>query len=105
MFGSHVRMVQCFCFLTGQCQDLFYPRRVRNIANHLRLGMRTHMLFDFHSHCIEIEPHFLEDIDCNTLSKFDQTQQKMLCPDVIMIESVGLLARPRASVTRKRASE
>src|SRR5215472_6140026 len=98
MFGSNVRMVQCFGFLTRQCQDLFYPRRVRDIANHLRLGMRTNMLFDFHSHRIEIEPHFLEYIDSDTLSKFDQTQQKVLCPDVIMIESVGLLARERQNL-------
>ncbi len=48
------------------------------------------MLLDFHAHGLEIEPHFLENVDGDALAEFDQSEQKMLGADIIVIEPVGL---------------
>ena len=53
------------------------------------------MLFHFHPDRLKIESHFLQYIDRNALAKFDQAEQKMLGSDVIVVESVGFLARER----------
>src|SRR5260370_19426057 len=74
---------------------LFDSGRVRNVPDHLYLGRRTDMLLDLHANPLQIEPHFLQHIDCYALSKFDQSEQQVFSSHVIVVEPLGLLARKR----------
>jgi hypothetical protein len=44
---------------------------------------------------LQIEPHFLQDIDCYAFSKFDQSEQQVFSSHVVVVEPLGLLARKR----------
>src|ERR1700756_4834513 len=90
MFSAYVRVVQRLGFLAGEGEYFFDAWRVWNIPNHLCLGVRADMLLDLHPHRLQVEPHFLQNVDCNALSKFDQPEQKMLSSDVVMVEPVRL---------------
>src|SRR5260370_7613498 len=74
---------------------LFDSGRVRNVPDHLYLGRRTDMLLDLHANPLQIEPHFLQHIDCYALSKFDQAEQQVFSSHVVVVEPLGLLARKR----------
>jgi hypothetical protein len=52
-------MIQRFGFFACQCQYLFDSGCVRNVPNHLCLGMRADMLFHLHANPLQIEPHSL----------------------------------------------
>ena len=95
MFRADVGVIQSLCFLAGQGQYLFHPRGVRNVSYHLCLGMRADMFLDFHPDGFKVESHLLQDVHCNPLAKFDQSEQKMLCTDVVVVEPVGLFAGER----------
>ena len=53
------------------------------------------MLFYFHANPHQIEPHFLQHIDCYAFSKFDQAEQQVFRSNVVVVEPLGLLARKR----------
>src|ERR1700692_1434224 len=53
------------------------------------------MLLDFHPDGFQVEAHLLQHIHGDPLAKFDQPEQKMLCPHVVMVETVGLFAGER----------
>jgi hypothetical protein len=53
------------------------------------------MLLDLHANPLQIEPHFLQHIDCYALSKFDQSEQQVFRSHVVVVEPLGLLARKR----------
>lgn len=50
------------------------------------------MFFYFHPDCFEIQPHFLEDIDGDTLAQLDQAEENMLRAHIVVVKAVGLLA-------------
>ena len=51
------------------------------------------MLLHLHPHCLEIEPHFLQNVYRHALAKLDQAEQKMLGADVIVIEAIRFFTR------------
>jgi hypothetical protein len=57
--------------------------------------MRTDMLLDLHANPLQIEPHLFQHIDSYALSKFDQSEQKVLSSHVVVVEPLGLLACKR----------
>ena len=65
------------------------------------------MLLDLHANPLQIEPHFLQHIDCYAFSKFDKSEQQVFRSHVVVVEPIGLLARsyyrPGGAVTRVRA--
>ena len=85
-------MVERLGFLAREREHLLHPRRVRDVADHLGFRPGTDLLLDFHPHGFEIEPHLLEDVDGHALPQFDQAEQQMLGPDVIVIEAIGFFA-------------
>ena len=53
------------------------------------------MLLHLLANDLQIEPHFLQHIDCYALSKFDQSEQQVFRSHVVVLEPLGLLARKR----------
>ena len=53
------------------------------------------MLLHLLANDLQIEPHFLQYIDCYALSKFDQSEQQVFRSHVVVVEPLGLLARKR----------
>src|SRR6266404_335808 len=92
VFGADVRVIERLGFLSGERQNFFHPRCVRNVADNFCFRTGANLLLDFHSDGLEIEPHFLENVDCDALAELDQSEQKVLGADVIAIETVGLFA-------------
>ena len=103
VFGADVGMIQRLGFLAGQRQNFFHPRRVRNVADHLRFRTGADLFLDFHPDGLEIEPHLLQNIDGHALAELDQTKQKMLGADVIVIEPVGFFAGERQDLLGARS--
>src|ERR1700692_2898431 len=66
---------------------------MRNVPNHVCLGMRTDMLLHLHANPLQIEPHPLQHIDCYALSKFNQSEQQVFSSHVVVVEPLGLFAR------------
>ena len=52
-------MMQRFGLFARQSQYLFDSRRVRNVADHICLGMRADMLLYLHANPLQIESHSL----------------------------------------------
>jgi len=61
------------------------------------------MLLDLHANRLQIEPHFLQHIDCYAFSKFDQSEQQVFRSHVIVVEPLGLLARKRQDLLGARS--
>src|SRR5437588_4132829 len=85
-------MIERLCFLAGERENFLHPRRVGNVADDFCLRTRADLFLHFHSYGLEIESHFLEDIDRDTLAELDQSEQQMLGADIIVVEAVGLFA-------------
>jgi hypothetical protein len=58
------------------------------------------LLLDLHADGFEVEPHLLEHVDCDPLSKLDQPQQQMLGADKVVVESIRFLTRQREHLLR-----
>ena len=95
VFGADVGMIERFGFLAGEGQDFFHARRVGNVSDHLGFRSRANLLLHFHSHGLQIETHFLQNVHRHALPQLDQSQKQMLGADVIVVEAVGLLASER----------
>src|SRR5262245_6123245 len=95
MFRTYVGMVQSLRLFACEGQYLLDAGRVRNIPNHFGFGMGSHMLLDLHSYGLQVEPHFLQYVDRNTLAKFDQAEQKMFSSYVVMVEAIRFFASKR----------
>src|SRR6266700_1356236 len=85
-------MIECLGFLAGESQYLFHPRRVGNVAYDFCFRTGAHLFLDLHPHGLEIESHFLENVDRDALAELDQSEQEMLGADVVVIEAVGFFA-------------
>src|SRR5215471_695289 len=92
VFGANVGMIKRFRFLARESQNFFHARRVRNVADNFRFRSGADLFLDFHAYGFEIESHLLKDVDRNALAELDQSEQKMLGPDVVVIETIGLFA-------------
>ena len=51
------------------------------------------MLLDLHTDRLQIQSHFLENVDCDALAELDQPEQEMLSTDVVVVKPIGFLAR------------
>jgi hypothetical protein len=100
VLGAHIRMIEAFGFLARERQDFLDARRVRNIADHLRLRPAANLLFDLHADSFHVQPHLLEDIHGHPLAKLDETEQQMLGTQIIMIEAVCFLAGQSENLLR-----
>ena len=83
-------MVEAFGLLAGQREHFFDSRGVRDVADHLGLRSAADLLFDLHAHGLHVETHLLQHVHGNSLAELDQSEQQMLGPDVIVIETIGL---------------
>src|SRR6202163_412535 len=52
---------------------------------------------------LQIEPHFLQDIDCYAFSQFDQSEQQVFSSHVVVVEPLGLLACKRQDLLGTRS--
>ena len=102
MFRANVGVIERLGFLGGEGQYLFHPRRVRDIADHLLVRAGADLFLDLHPYGLEVKSHFLENIDCDALAQFDQSEQEVFGADKIVIEPVGLLARQRQHLLGSR---
>src|SRR6516162_1584052 len=85
-------MIEGFRFLAGERQNFLHARGIRNVADDFCFWPGANLFLDLHPHGLEIESHFLENIDRDALAELDQSQQKMLGADVIVIETISLFA-------------
>src|SRR2546430_17459969 len=79
--------------LFRSCENLFHSRRVRNVAHHFCFRTGPDLFLHFHPHGLEIESHLLQNVHRHTLAKLDQAEQKMLGPDVVMVEAIRFFTR------------
>ena len=103
VLGADVGMIERLRFLAGERENFFHPRRVGNVADHLRLRTGADLFLDFHPDGFEIEPHLLEDVHRDALPELDQAEQKMLGADVIVVEAVGFFASQRQDLLGARS--
>ena len=90
VLGADVGMVEALGLFARQRENFLHARGVRDIADHLGLGAAADLFFDLHAHGLHVETHLLQHVDGNTLAKFDQAEEQVLGPDVIMIEAISL---------------
>ena len=90
VFGADVGVVEALGLFAGQREDFLHARRVRDVADHLGLGAAADLFFDLHAHGLHVETHLLQHVDGNTLAKFDQAEEQVLGPDVVVIEPISL---------------
>ena len=92
MLRADVGMVEGARLPASEREHFFDPWRIGDVTNHLRFRAGADLFFDLHSDGFEVEPHLLEDVDGDALAKLDQPEQKMLGPDVIVVEPIRFLA-------------
>ena len=102
VFGADVIMIELLGFLLREREDLLHAGRVGNIADHLGLGSGANLLFHFHAHGLEIEAHFLQDVDGDPLAEFDQAKKQMFRAHVVVVEPVRFFAGQREHLLRSR---
>ena len=92
MFGADVGVVERLGFLSGEGEDLFDARGVRDGALVLSLLTSADLLLDRAAHGLEIEAHFLKDAHRDALAELDQAEQEVLGADVVVMKTVSLLS-------------
>ena len=102
MFGADVIVVELLGFLLRKREDLLHARCVGNVADHLGLGSGANLLFHFHADGLEIEAHFLEDVDGDSLAQFDEAKKQMFRAHVVVVEPVRFFAGQREHLLRSR---
>src|SRR5439155_9062738 len=97
-----IGMVERLGFLAGKREYILHSRRVRDIADHLGFRAGTDLFLDFHAHGLKIETHFLQNVYRHPLPQFDEPQEQMLGPDVVVIKTVGFFASKRQNLLSAR---
>ena len=92
VLGPDVAVIERFGLFAGEGEDLFDPGSVGDVAHHFGLRTIPDLLLDFEAHGLEIQIHLLEDIDGNALSQFDEAEEEVLRPDVVVIKPVRLFS-------------
>ena len=77
VFGADVGVIERLGLLGREREHLFHARRVGNVADHLLVGAGADLFLDLHADGFEVEPHFLEHVDGDALSQFDQAEQQV----------------------------
>jgi hypothetical protein len=103
MLGAHVSMVQGLGLFVRQGQDFLDARRVGDVAHHFLVGPGANLLLHLHPDRVQLDVHFLEDVDGHALTQADQAEQQMLGTDEVVIEAVGFLARQGQDLLRSRS--
>ena len=89
---ADVAVVQRLGFLGCQSEDLFHPRGVGNVAHHFGLWAGTDLLLHLHADSFKVQPQFGQDVHGDALGQFDEAQQEVFRADVVVIETICLLA-------------
>ena len=76
VLGADVGMIERLRFLAGEREHFLHPRRVGNVADHLRFRAGADLFLDFHPDGLEVEAHLLQDVDGNALAELDQAEQQ-----------------------------
>ena len=95
VLGADVGVVQRLGFLLGKLEHFLDARGVRDVAGQFLVRAGADLFLDLEAHGLQVEAHFLEDIDGDALAKVDQAQQQVLGAHEAVVEAVGLLSRQR----------
>ena len=95
VFGADVGMIESLGFLGGEREDFLDAGRVRDVADHFLIGSGADLFFDLHADGFEVEAHFLEDVDGDSLAQLDEAEQEVFGSDEIVVEAVGFFACQR----------
>jgi hypothetical protein len=90
--GSDVAVIQGLRLFPGEGEHLLDPGRVGDVPDHLGLGSVADLLLHLETNRLEIEVHFLQDVDRDSLSQLDEPEQQVLGAHVVVVEAVCLLA-------------
>ncbi len=92
VFGSNVAVIERLGFLAREGEDFLDARGVGDVARHFGVGAGTDLFFDFDADGFQVEPHFLEHVDGNALTEFDQAEKKVLGSNVVVVEAIRFLS-------------
>ena len=91
MLRAHVTVIQSLGLFASQSKNLFYPWGVGDVAGRLGLRSKADLFVHGLPDRIQIETHFLQNVDGNTLAKVDQSEKQMFGPHVVVMESIRFL--------------
>src|SRR5207245_7149606 len=85
VFGANVRVIERLGFLSGERQDFFHPRCVRNVADNFCFRTGANLLLDFHSDGLEIEPHFLRTLTATPWPSLISPSRRCAVPAEVLL--------------------
>ena len=68
MLGANVGVVQRLGFLFRKLEHFFNARGVRDVAGQFLVRAGADLFLDLEAHSLQIEAHFLKDIDGDALA-------------------------------------
>ena len=92
VLGPDVAVIQGLRLFPGEGENLLDPWRVGDVPDHLGLGPVPDLFLHLETHRLEIEVHFLQDVDRDSLAELDEPEQQVLGAHVVVVESICLLA-------------
>ena len=95
MLGPDVSVLEPSSFLGCKRQDLLQARRIGNVTQYLLARTGPDLFLDFPPHALEINAHFLKDVDRHALAEPDHAKQQMFGVHEVVVEAVGFLACKR----------
>ena len=95
VLGADVSVVECLGFLFGKLEDFFNPWGVGDVAGQFLIRAGADLFFYLQPHGLEVEAHFLEDVDGDPLAKVDQAKQQMFGSHETVVKPICLLPRQR----------
>ena len=102
MLGANVGMIEGLRLLARQGEDLLHARGVRNAALGLGLLPGAHLLLDGRADRLKVQPHLLQDAHGDALPELDKPQEDVLGADVVVVKTIGFLAREREDLLGPR---
>lgn len=72
VFGVDVRVIECFCFFVGECEDFFYVWCVGNVVGGFGFLIGVYLFFDCFMNGFKIEVYFLKYVYGYVLVEFDE---------------------------------
>ncbi len=95
MFRAYVVVVEVPSFLNCVLDDFLRSRRLRQLAHGDHVRATLDKLFDFEANFAEVDVEVFEYVSADAAPFFDQSQEYVFRPDVLVIEALGLLIRQR----------
>src|SRR5690348_13739647 len=102
MFSADVSMVERFSLFHCQSENLFHPRRIRRDSKGTLISSCSDLFLDFGSNGLQIDAHFVENINSAALPQANQTEQHAFGSNKMMVKTVGLFSRKRQDLLRPR---